>query len=211
MWAKHLVEPIVEVGSGDGLLARTFLSLEILSIDQSTVGLRMAPHPKAAGTMERLPIRSGYARTIVAADVLEHTGDPVASLKECRRIARPDATLLLSVPTLPVAGPAALVHRKRIGEWPTAANLARWDPHHERRYSTDELLAQLHQAGWEATQTIPLFGTATTALFLIGEPMSYRLFGRTIPLAHYGDRLDRLWARIDRHSVVAVVCRLSTS
>ncbi len=207
VWANHLVEPIVELGSGDGLLARTFPSLRILSVDQSTVGLRATPDPKVAATIERLPIRSGHARTIVAAEVLEHAGDPAMALAECRRIARPDASLLLSVPTLPLAPPEALVARRRIGEWPTADNLDRWDPHHERRYDPDDLLAQLSRAGWVAAQVIPLFGTATTALLCIGEPVSHILFGRRIPLAHYGDRLDRLWSRFDRHSSVAVICR----
>ena len=76
VWAKHLLEPIVEVGSGDGFLARTFPSLRILSVDQSTVGLSATPDPRVAATLEHLPIRSGHARTIVAAEVLEHTGDP---------------------------------------------------------------------------------------------------------------------------------------
>ncbi len=210
LWSKHLVEPIVELGSGDGLLARTFPSLRILSVDQSTVGLRTTPDPRIAATIEHLPIRSGHARTIVAAEVLEHTGDPRGALEECRRIARADATLLLSVPTLPLARPEAFVARRRIGEWPTADNLARWDPHHERRYEPDELLTQLGEAGWVATQTVPLFGTATTALLCIGEPVSHSVFGRTIPLAHYGDRLDRLWTRFDRHSSLAVVCRPAT-
>jgi SAM-dependent methyltransferase len=207
LWAKYLVEPIVEVGSGDGLLARTFPTLRILSVDQSTVGLRATPDPRVAATLEHLPIRSGHARTIVAAEVLEHTGDPERALAECRRIARPDARLLLSVPTLPLAAPEALVARRRIGEWPTADNLPRWDPHHERRYDPEELLAQLSRAGWDATEVIPLFGTATTALLCIGEPITRNLFGRTIPLAQYGARLDRLWSRLDRHSSLAVVCR----
>ena len=137
-------------------------------------------------------------------------GDPARALEECRRIARPDATLLLSVPTLPLAPPEALVVRRRIGTWPTGDNLAQWDPHHERRYDPDELLAQLSRAGWRADEVIPLFGTATTALMCIGEPISQSLFGRRIPLAQYGDRLDRLWTRFDRHSSVAVVCRATS-
>jgi SAM-dependent methyltransferase len=211
VWARHLCEPIVEVGSGDGLLARTFSSLRILSVDQSTVGLSTTPPPRAVGTMERLPVRSGYARTIVATEVLEHTGDPLAALEECARIARPDGTLLLSVPTLPVAGPEALAARWRTGVWPTGANLATWDPYHERRYRIEELLGQLELTGWEPAEVIPLFGTATTALLFIGEPITRKLFGRTVQLAHHGDRLDRLWAGIDRHSDVAVVARRSRS
>ena len=211
VWRSYLVEPIVEVGAGDGLLARTFSSLQILSVDQATVGLRMAPDPKVVGTLERLPIRTGFARTVVAAEVLEHTGDPLAALAECRRIARPDARLLLSVPMLPLAPAEALYHRMQIGEWPSEANLEQWDPEHERRYRLDDLLAQLSEAGWIPMDVVPLFGSATTALLFFGESAMEKVVGRRFQLAHYGAGLDRLWSRLDRHSDMAVICRLRSS
>jgi SAM-dependent methyltransferase len=211
VWRKYLVAPIVEVGAGDGLLARTFSSAQIVSVDQSIVGLRSAPDPRVVGTLECLPIRTGFARTIVAAEVLEHTGDPRAALLECRRIARPDAHLLLSVPMLPLAPAEALYHRLRIGEWPSAANLALWDPEHERRYHLDVLLAQLADAGWEPVERVPLFGSLTTSLMYFGESAAHKLVGRRLQLAHYGATLDRLWSRLDRHSDMAVICRLRLS
>ncbi|MHB1975406.1 MAG: class I SAM-dependent methyltransferase [Acidimicrobiales bacterium] len=104
MWKDNLVPPIVEVGAGDGLLAlaRTFSSMRVVSVDQSTTGLRSAPDPKIVGTLERLPIRSGYANTIIAAEVLEHAGDPLSALTVCRRIAQPEARLLLWEPLKPI-------------------------------------------------------------------------------------------------------------
>jgi SAM-dependent methyltransferase len=208
VWRPYLAAPVVEVGAGDGLLARTFSSHRIVSVDQAIVGVGGAPDPKVVGTMESLPFRGAFARTIVAAEVLEHTGDPRAALLECRRSARADAKLLLSVPTWPLAPPEALFHRLRIGEWPSEANLARWDPEHERRYRLKDLQVQLDEAGWEPLRVVPLFGSLTTALHYFAEPMWTRLFGRQPQLAHHGAVLDRLWARHDRHSNVAVICRL---
>jgi SAM-dependent methyltransferase len=210
VWRPHLARPIVEVGAGDGLLARTFPAQNILSVDQAIVGIRGAPDPKVVATMEHLPIRDGFARTIVAAEVLEHTGDPRAALLECRRIASPDAKLLLSVPMFPLAPAEALYHRLRIGEWPTEANLTRWDPEHERRYRLEELLAQLDATGWEPLEMVPLFGSLTTALLYFAEPAWAKLVGRRSALAHYGAAPDRLWSRLDRHSDLAVICRPRT-
>lgn len=211
VWRRYLVPPIVELGAGDGLLARTFPTERVVSVDQAIMGLYDAPEPRIAGTLEHLPIQAGFARTIVAAEVLEHTGDPLAALAECRRIARLDARLLLSVPTLPLAPAEALYHRLRINEWPSASNLALWDPEHERRYRLDGLMTQLAQAAWEPVEVVPLFGTATTALLYFGEPIMQRLTGRRFQLAHYGAWLDRRWARFDRQSDVAVICRPSRS
>jgi SAM-dependent methyltransferase len=208
VWRSHLVAPVVEVGAGDGLLARTFSSQKIVSVDQAIVGLAGAPDPKVVGTLESLPFRAAFARTIVAAEVLEHTGDPRAALLECRRIARPDAKLLLSVPTLPLAPPEALFHRLRSGEWPSETNLARWDPEHERRYRLKDLQVQLEETGWETLEVIPMFGSLTSALHYFAEPLWRKLSGRRSQFAHYGAALDRLWARFDRHSNIAVVCRL---
>jgi SAM-dependent methyltransferase len=208
IWRKYLVAPILDIGAGDGLLARTFSSQQVVSVDQAAHGLRVAPDPRIVATFESLPIKAGVVRTIVAAEVLEHTGDPLAALAECRRIARPDATLLVSVPLFPVAYSEAVYHRLRIGKWPTEANLARWDPEHERRYQLDSLLAQLAKVGWVPMELVPLFGSATTALFYFGEPATNKLVGRRLQLAQYGATLDRLWTRFDRHSDIAAVCRL---
>ena len=206
VWRPYLVPPVVEVGAGDGLLARTFTALQIVSVDQAVAGLRNAPMPKSLGIAERLPLRDRYARTIVMAEVLEHTSDPVEALTECRRIAAPNARLLLSVPTFPLAIPESVYHWARIRQRPTLSNLKLWDPEHERRYSVEELLAQLNQSGWHVLEVVPLFGTATTCLLYFGEVFVERLLRRRIPLAHFGAPLDYLWRKFDRHSGVAVIC-----
>lgn len=40
VWSRFLADPVVEIGSGDGLLARTVRSNRVISIDQSRIGLQ---------------------------------------------------------------------------------------------------------------------------------------------------------------------------
>ncbi len=209
IWSRYLSDPVVEVGSGDGLLARTFPSRRIISVDQSLTGLRLTPPPKLAATGDGLPIVGGIARTVVCAEVLEHVEDPHRVLAECRRIARPDATLLVSVPTFPLAYAESLFHRLKVGQLPTLDNLSLWDPEHERRYSERSIQDLVTSEGWRVEEVIPIFGTATTAVLYFGDAVSTRLLGRGAQVAQYAGPIDRWVARWDRHSGVALVCSLA--
>lgn len=73
---------------------------------------------------------------ITCLDVMEHTPDDVASLRELRRVARPGATLLVTVPAYQFL----------------------WSSHdvanqHYRRYRRPQLLAAGSAAGWEPVTT----------------------------------------------------------
>jgi SAM-dependent methyltransferase len=82
--------------------------------------------------VEALPFPDGSFDVLLAADVLEHVGDDAAALRELRRVARPSARLLVTVPAHP-----------RLWRAHAAA------PHHRRRYRRAELLARVRAAGWE--------------------------------------------------------------
>jgi len=207
VWKPHLVEPVLDVGAGDGLLARCFPTLAVISLDQSTTGLAHAPAPKLVGELEHLPIRSASMATIVAAEVLEHVGDPLKALTECRRIIRPSGVLLISVPMLPLSFSEELFHRWRTGVRPSAENLPTWDPEHERRYERVRLLEQLRQTGWDPVQEVPLFGSVTGGLFYFVEPLLYRVRRRSVRVAQFGVTFDRLISRWDRPSDLVVICR----
>jgi len=60
------------------------------------------PHYRhvVVGTIEQAPIPDQKYQTIVCADVLEHTGDPVAVLRRIHQVAAPDAVYLISVPNV---------------------------------------------------------------------------------------------------------------
>jgi SAM-dependent methyltransferase len=69
---------------------------------------------------------------ITCLDVLEHTADDVLSLRELRRVARPGAALVVTVPAY-----------QALWSSHDVAN------HHYRRYRRPGLLAAAREAGWE--------------------------------------------------------------
>ncbi len=95
--------------------------------------------PELEGAGERF-------EAIVYADVLEHLEDPVAALAAGRRIAAPDALVLVSVPNV---GHVSLVRDLLLGRFdPTPSGLA--DAHHLRWFTRSFLADVLAEAGWGA-------------------------------------------------------------
>jgi 2-polyprenyl-3-methyl-5-hydroxy-6-metoxy-1,4-benzoquinol methylase len=97
--------PILDVGAAQGILGELLLGsgLEIDAVEP------YAPWANACGrhyrnvvvgTIEQAPIPDQKYRTIVCADVLEHTADPVGVLKRIHEVAAPDAVYLISVPNV---------------------------------------------------------------------------------------------------------------
>ncbi len=207
VWGPHLRSPVVDIGAGDALLARSFSSLRIFSVDVSDVGIRQVAPKAVVAAAETLPIRSGSARTVVLSEVLEHASQPAGVLSECRRILSDDGLLLLSTPLWPIARTAYIYFWQKIGERPSLRNLSKWDPEHERRYRLGDLLAEVRQSGFEPVEVTPLFGSATaTALYVI-EPLMARFGGRRPRLAQRLTGVDRLIRPVDRPSAAALVCR----
>ena len=97
--------PVLDVGSAQGMLGE-LLQGSGLAIDAVEPYLPWAtacrPHYRnvIVGTIEQAPIPAEKYRTIVCADVLEHTGDPVAVLKRIHEVAAPDAVYLISLPNV---------------------------------------------------------------------------------------------------------------
>lgn len=83
------------------------------------------------GRLEELPWEDGSFDLITCLDVIEHTPDDRATLRELRRVSRPGGFLLVTVPAYQ-------------GLWSThdVAN------HHYRRYSRSRLRAAARDAGW---------------------------------------------------------------
>ncbi|MFC2170696.1 class I SAM-dependent methyltransferase [Calditrichota bacterium] len=51
-----------------------------------------------AGAGENLPFKDNYFNAITCFEVLEHVSDPVETLKEFRRVLKPDGEIVISVP-----------------------------------------------------------------------------------------------------------------
>lgn len=72
--------------------------------------------PVVGGTVEELPFADGEFDLATALDVIEHTDDDVAALRELRRVVRPGGFLVLTVPAYQrLYGPhdVANEHRRR--------------------------------------------------------------------------------------------------
>jgi len=181
--------------------------LEVLSIDLSTTGLEQGGRRVAAGAAEALPLRNGAVRTVVLSEVLEHAERPDLVLAECRRVLLDEGRLLLSVPLWPLAHAENLYHRLRIRQRPSLENISLWDPNHERRYALDGLLGEVRDAGFYVEQTTLLFGSGSTALLYVIEPLLARMWGWRPRLAQRVTGVDRLIRRFDHASGAALVCR----
>jgi SAM-dependent methyltransferase len=83
------------------------------------------------GRLEELPWEDGYFDLITCLDVIEHTPDDRATLRELRRVSRPGGFLLVTVPAYQ-------------GLW-SMHDVAN---HHYRRYSRSRLRAAANDAGW---------------------------------------------------------------
>lgn len=206
VWRPHLQRPVADIGAGDALLSRTYPSLDVLSVDLSSTGLRRGGSRVTAAAAEALPLIDGCMRTVVLSEVLEHAERPDLVLDECRRVLADDGRLLLSVPLWPLAHAENLYHWLRIRQRPQLANISLWDPNHERRYALDSLLADVRAAGFAVDQTTPLFGSASTAALYVFEPVVARLSGWRPRLAQRMTAADSLIRRLDHSSGVALVC-----
>ena len=191
LWAPYLRSPIVDVGAGDGLLARAFPAHRVYSLDLSTTGLTKVLGRAVSAAAEALPLRDGCAATVVLSEVLEHVEEPERALAQCRRVLKPDGLLLMSVPLWPLSRTEAAHHRRRTGQPPTLDNLPLWDPNHERRFIRAPLQELVQGTGWEVVEQVPQFGAwAGFGVYWV-EPALARLTGRNRLVAHHLSRLDR--------------------
>jgi SAM-dependent methyltransferase len=97
------------------------------------------------GRLEELPWPEESFDLITCLDVIEHTPDDRVTLRELRRVARPGAWLLLTVPAY-----------QRLWSAHDEAN------HHFRRYNRRTLLAAARQSGWRV-QRITAFNSLLLA------------------------------------------------
>jgi SAM-dependent methyltransferase len=100
-----LVEPVLDVGCGDGLFAdRTFDTPITVGIDRNGTELTIARgrgryRGLAAADAARMPFANGAFASVISNSVLEHLADLPATLGEIRRVLRPDGRFWFSVPS----------------------------------------------------------------------------------------------------------------
>lgn len=111
---------VLEVGAGHAGRRGTFRPPSAGVTEWLTLDRDPETRPDLVGDVTRLSEPDASFDTILCLEVLEYVANPVAALREFRRVLRPGGTLVLSVPFL---------HRQDTeGDlWrPTAAGLERW-------------------------------------------------------------------------------------
>ena len=81
---------VLDVGGGNGRLARLLpaLSVRCVLIDLSATMVAMAPRPAVRADGCRLPVRDGSVDAVAALYTLYHYADPLAPIREARRVLR---------------------------------------------------------------------------------------------------------------------------
>jgi SAM-dependent methyltransferase len=128
---------------------------------------RRAPIHYAVGCGEEIPIKSGSVELVVCCNVLDHTSDPEAILKEIHRILQPNGLFYFDVHTFSVFG---------LAKWHSYTKHAHKDEvlvkAHPYRMFEGSVVRQIRQAGFRV-QTLKghtfmsnLLGHARTSIFL---------------------------------------------
>lgn len=99
------VGPILDVGAAQGMLAQSLADTGLVldAVEANPEWAEMArPYYRSVHTsyIQDAPLPANTYRVIVCADVLEHTPDPVAIIRQLRRAATADATFIISVPNV---------------------------------------------------------------------------------------------------------------
>ncbi|MDB5304766.1 MAG: Methyltransferase type 11 [Phycisphaerales bacterium] len=97
--------PVLDVGAAQGMLGKSLEGTGIVldAVEANPEWAAMAkPYYRNvhASYIQDAPLPEKTYKTVVCADVLEHTPDPVGVLHQLRRAATDDATFIISVPNI---------------------------------------------------------------------------------------------------------------
>jgi SAM-dependent methyltransferase len=146
--------PIVDIGGGNGFVARGLKQRGIASIvlEPDEIGASIAHQrgvPVIRAAFSRDLFRECSLDAVGLFDVLEHIPDDVAFLSDCRYTLRPGSLMYLTVPASPSL-------------WSSDDDFAK----HCRRYTHRSLAELLHQAGFEPVVLTYFFSLLVVPLYL---------------------------------------------
>jgi SAM-dependent methyltransferase len=91
--------PVLDIGCGDGELARHLPAGAWLGVDNSREMLRRAPEPTTCADATALPFEDGSFGSAALLYVLYHLPDPAAALREARRVLHPRGMVGVAAPS----------------------------------------------------------------------------------------------------------------
>jgi ubiquinone/menaquinone biosynthesis C-methylase UbiE len=91
--------PVLDVGCGDGELARHLPDGAWSGLDNSAEMLRRAPEPAVQGEATALPFPDASFGSVALLYVLYHLADPTAALVEAHRVLRADGLVGVATPS----------------------------------------------------------------------------------------------------------------
>lgn len=153
--------PVLDVGAAQGMLGQALGKQ--LPIDAVEPHPRWAEHARAyyrqvfATGIEAAPLPHNEYSAVVCADVLEHTADPVAVLRQLRQSAKPDAVFIISLPNVAHLSARLLL---LAGQWPQMERgiFDRTHLHFYTRRTAEHMLAEAGLRVLRARPTVvPLY------------------------------------------------------
>jgi SAM-dependent methyltransferase len=130
---------VLEVGSGEGygtaFLAGRAKTIVGIDYDPAAVAHAAERYPRAAfvrGNLAALPVATAALDMVVSLQVIEHVWDHPQFVRECARVLRPDATLVMTTPNRLTFSPGL----------ETPAN-----PFHTKEFSASELAGLVTSCG----------------------------------------------------------------
>lgn len=164
---------ILNVGAGRARAAPSGRSIVDVDIDP----LVLVPTSNdVAADAQRLPFLDGSFDGALLKDVLEHVPDPIAALREVRRVCNADARVIITVPR---AIPRAV--------WA--------DPTHLRGFTSSSLVMAMELGGWTVDDRICRMGSIPGA----GHwPFLLRHANQILRVPGIGHRLGTNWLAVGR-------------
>jgi SAM-dependent methyltransferase len=95
----HGVLPVLDIGCGEGELARYLPDGAWIGLDNSRAMLARAPRPNVVGDAAALPFPERSFDSAALLYVLYHLPDPVQALAEAHRVLRPGGLLAVAAPS----------------------------------------------------------------------------------------------------------------